>query len=227
VVVVGAGGHARCVIDAIRSRSTMRVAGVVDDDPRLFGTVVRGFRITGDVLSVIEAAAAPRTAPVVAVVGVGGNGDTRPRRHLHHRLLDAGVCVPTVVHAAATVSPSARIATGAQILAAAVVNADASVGEGALVNTGAVVGHDARVGAFAQVAPNATLGGASVVGDGAHVGPGAVVLEARRIGAGALVAAGAVVTRDVAPGSRVFGIPARTLGEFPGSPLPEEGYIPG
>jgi maltose O-acetyltransferase len=41
------------------------------------------------------------------------------------------------------------------------------------------------------------------------VGAGATLLPAVVVGRGALVAAGAVVTRDVAPGTRVMGVPAR------------------
>ena len=50
-----------------------------------------------------------------------------------------------------------------------------------------------------------------VIGEGAHIGAGTVVLEGRTVGDDALVAAGAVVTRDVAPGKRVAGVPARQL----------------
>jgi serine acetyltransferase len=49
------------------------------------------------------------------------------------------------------------------------------------------------------------------VGERAHVGIGAVVIERIEIGSGALVAAGAVVVRDVPPGGRVAGVPARAM----------------
>lgn len=49
-----------------------------------------------------------------------------------------------------------------------------------------------------------------VVEAGAIVGGGAILLPATRVGAHAFVGAGAVVTRDVAAGSQVAGIPART-----------------
>ena len=43
------------------------------------------------------------------------------------------------------------------------------------------------------------------------IGGAAILLPGVTIGAGAIVGAGAVVTRDVAPGTRVVGNPARTI----------------
>ncbi|HEU67991.1 MAG TPA: sugar acetyltransferase, partial [Candidatus Acetothermia bacterium] len=45
------------------------------------------------------------------------------------------------------------------------------------------------------------------------VGVGASVIPGVRIGAWSVVGAGAAVIRDVAPGSTVAGVPARSLGE--------------
>lgn len=47
------------------------------------------------------------------------------------------------------------------------------------------------------------------IGDGAVIGARAIVLPGLTVGAGARVEPGAVVTRDVAPGVRVAGNPAR------------------
>jgi UDP-2-acetamido-3-amino-2,3-dideoxy-glucuronate N-acetyltransferase len=49
-----------------------------------------------------------------------------------------------------------------------------------------------------------------VVEDGATIGSGALVMGGVRVGAGAMVGAGAVVTEDVAAGTTVMGVPART-----------------
>ena len=50
------------------------------------------------------------------------------------------------------------------------------------------------------------------IGDRVFIGANAVVMMGVTIGDGAVVAAGAVVTRDVAPGTVVAGVPARTTG---------------
>ena len=55
------------------------------------------------------------------------------------------------------------------------------------------------------------MAGNSVVERGAFLGLGCLVSDHMRVGAGAVVAAGAVVVRDVAPGARVQGVPARAV----------------
>lgn len=202
IIGLGAGTHAKSVLEAIRSAGAYEVVALVDDDPALAGGELLGVPIT-DALEGHHAA--------YAFLGVGGIGDTGPRRRAAERLLAAGFELPPILHASAAVSPWATLGRGAQVLATVVVNADATVGEGVLINTAAVVEHDCVIGDYAHVAPGATLGGGAAVGAGAHVGMGAVVIEGVTVAEGAFVAAGAVVVADVPAGTRVGGVPARPL----------------
>jgi sugar O-acyltransferase (sialic acid O-acetyltransferase NeuD family) len=207
IVGLGAGTHAKSLLDAIRSSGRFEVVGLVDDDAARTGAELLGFPILGpDALEDLRADGVAN-----AFAGVGGIGDSSARRGVFERLLAAGFELPAIVHDAAVVSPWAQLGRGAQVLAAAVVNAGAELGDDVIINTGAIVEHDCRIGAHAHVAPGARLAGLATVGEGAHVGIGAVVIESIRIGDGALVAAGAVVVRDVPDGARVAGVPAQAL----------------
>ena len=208
IVGLGAGTHAKSLVEAIRSASQFEVAALLDDDESRIGDDVLGFPISAG--AELERYRADGVAD--AFVGVAGIADSSGRRAVFERLAAAGFELPPIVHAAAIVSPWAELGRGAQVLAGAIVNAGARIGDGAIVNTGAIVEHDCEVGAHAHVAPGARLAGLVGIGAGAHVGIGGVVIEAVQVGEGALVGAGAVVLRDVPAGARVAGVPARPLG---------------
>ena len=52
-----------------------------------------------------------------------------------------------------------------------------------------------------------------IIEDDVWIGPNATILKGVRIGRGAFVEAGAMVTRDVPPGVRIMGNPAKVIGK--------------
>jgi sugar O-acyltransferase (sialic acid O-acetyltransferase NeuD family) len=207
IVGLGAGTHAKSVLEAIRSAGRFEVAALVDDDETRAGGELLGFPIVG----AVELGRLHGEGVADAFVGVAGIADTSPREKVFERLVGVGFALPPIVHASAMVSPWAQLGRGAQVLAGAIVNPGAEIGDGAIVNTGAIIEHDCRIGAHAHVAPGARLAGLASVGESAHVGIGAVLIEGVEVGDGALVGAGAVVIRDVPAGTRVAGVPAQPL----------------
>lgn len=208
VVLLGAGGHARVVIELLRAAGGFELDGALDPRRELWGTEVDGVPVLGGDELLPERREAGVTG---AAVALGGARDTSPRRRLYELVLSTGLRPVAAVHPAAIVSPSAIVGDGPTIMASAVVGAAARLGDNVLVNTGAIIEHDCVIAAHAHVATGARLAGGVSVGEGAHVGLGACVNEGVRIGAGATVGSGAVVVRDVQPGAVVAGVPARPL----------------
>lgn len=207
-VILGGGGHARVLIDALAESATPHRLAVVDADAARWGALLLDVPIVGgdDRLAALAAAGATHFA-----IGLGGASDNGPRRLLYGRALELGLSPLAVVHPRATISRWARIGPGAQLLAGAIVNANAALGEGVIVNSGAIVEHDCRIGDFVHVATGARLASGAIVGAGAHIGAGATVRQLVTIGANAVVGAGAVVVSDVAPNQTVAGVPALPL----------------
>jgi len=207
VILIGAGGHARVLLDAL-ALNQVAVLGLTDADRGKHGQLLEGSRVLGDD-SVLERFA-PQTT--LLVNALGSTDTMRPREQAYERLRALGYRFMTVVHPSAVVAKSAQLGEGVQLMAGAIVQPGASVGDNSLVNTGAQLDHDCVVGRHVHLAPGATLSGAVRVGNASHIGTGATVVQGITIGARCLIAAGAVVTADVADADRVAGVPARRIG---------------
>ncbi len=206
LVLVGGGGHASDVLQAIEAANALepmwRVVGILDDgdiDPRRF---------------------AGRSVDQIGTVDDIGSVDARfvlclgwpwARNDMARRVGDRAQAAPPIVHPGADVGVGAELGPGSVVLGNAHVSPLVRVGPHSLVSYVASVGHDCTFGAITSVMPNAAVSGNVTAGDGVLVGTGAVVREGVRIGDRVRIGAGAVVVDDVGDGLTVVGVPARPV----------------
>ena len=204
IVVFGAGGHAKVVIDLLFCLGGYEVR-VVDDDPRKAGAELLGVRVEG---SCEDAAGLVRRGVQEAVIALGDNAR---REEMGLRAAGFGFRLPALVHPRAVVSAHARIGDGTVVFAGGIVAADAVVGRFGIVNHGASVDHDCVLGDAVHIAPGARLAGNVAVGRRSTIGIGARILPGRRVGEGCIVGAAACVVGDIPDGVVVTGVPAKIL----------------
>lgn len=205
VLMVGAGGHARVCLEALRDDPGLHVVGTVSrDGSGIEGLLVEVLGRDEDLRNI-----AAREGATHVFVAIGGNN---ARLAALQRCREVGLHLVNAVSRFAMVSSSAVVGEGVVSLAGSVINAAARIGDGVIVNTTASVDHDCLIGDGVHIGPGAVLAGGVTVGAGAFVGMGARVLPGVSIGANAVVGAGAVVVADVADGVTVVGVPARPLG---------------
>lgn len=202
VVVFGAGGHAKVVIDAIEMEGCYEIAFLADADIALVGKTLLGYPVRSEE----EGFAAQVQGVPDAFVAIGLNA---MRQRIASAATARGFVLARIVHPAAIVARSASLDVGTLVMPGSVINSDAHIGTNVIINTGAIIEHDCRVGDHAHIAPRATLCGGVRIGVGTLVGAGAVILPGVKVGAGATVGAGALVLSDVPEGAKVFGVPAR------------------
>lgn len=205
IVLVGAGGHAKVLIDLISQRDDFEIVGIID--PQLeVGTCFKGI----EVLGADERLPQLRNQGIQNVaIGVGSIKCTKQREKLLTQCQEWGFRLPALIHPRSIVSTDVVIQEGVQVMAGAIVQTDTTLGEGTVLNTGVQVDHDCQIGSHVFLAPGAILSGGVSVGNHAFVGAGAVVIQGVRIGENAVVAAGAVVIEDIEAGVLVKGVPAR------------------
>lgn len=204
VIVLGAGGHAKVLIEALRTSGVI-IQGITDKDVARHGKLLMSIPIIGD----DEMVQRFTTDSILLVNAVGTTRVASQRRELFERFKMRGYCFATVVHASAVVASDTLLGEGAQIMAGAVLQPGVQIGENTIVNTRATIDHDCIVGNHAHISPGAILCGDVSVADNAYLGAGATIIQGIRVGRNSMVAAGAVVVRDVLDGEVVVGVPGR------------------
>ncbi|MFU8803699.1 MAG: NeuD/PglB/VioB family sugar acetyltransferase [Bradymonadaceae bacterium] len=200
VVVYGAGGHARVLIDLIREgRRDLHVVAAVDDSKNRPDRVL-GVPVVGDAS---ELGRLRERGIQYAVLGIGAVTNNALRIELYERLRTHGFIIPNLIHPRAAVEPSVRMGQGNQIFAGAVVSSAAELGNNTIINSGVVVSHDCRIGSHTHLTPGAILAGDVRVGENTVVGMGVTVYLGVEIGRDATIANGVHVMHDIGDGAVV------------------------
>ena len=193
VVVYGASGHAKVVLDILRTaHKELRVEAIVDDSAKLkelFGVPIVG---TSDMLGELHQRGVGN-----AVLGIGSVTNHKARRGLYEKLVHAGFHMPNVIHARADIEPSVKMGAGNQIFAGAVIGSDAEIGDDTIINSGVVVSHDCIIGSHTHLAPGAILAGGVKVGENTLVGMGVTIYLGVSIGSNVTISNGIAIMSDV------------------------------
>jgi len=194
ILIYGAGGHAKSVMEMVRQNKVFVIAGIVDDDIRLTGKRVLDIPILGT-RALLPALIAHNV--ILAANGVGGIVDIGIRVRIYDLLENAGFTFPALVHSRATVEPSAKVGEGAQVFANSYVGSEANLHSKCMINTNAVISHDCEIGSYTHIAPGVLLAGHVHVGEKTLIGMGVTTTIGVKIGSGVRIGNGAIVLADV------------------------------
>ena len=201
LVIFGAGGHAKVVIETCigtrfrpvvclgESRWTNLVGVKVEPEKQAEQWKAQGVQH--------------------AFVAIGNNSI---RERVAAKALAMGFELATIISRQAWVSPTARLDRGTVVMAGAIVQVEAAIGECSIVNTGASVDHECVLGRAVHAAPHSTLCGNVVAGDRVWIGAGSTIIEGTKLADDVFVAAGATVVCDIVEThARCSGVPARIM----------------
>ncbi len=209
MIILGAGGHGRVVLDIVRQENTHNPVGFLDNNTQLHGRRIDGLPVLGSIHQLPDLHSRGIEGAVIAI------GDNGVRRAFGDTVEQAGLSLLNAVHPSAQLATSVSLGKGVVIAAGALVCAHCQIGDFVILNTGCIVDHESMIGTSAHICPGVRLAGHVTIESGTHVGIGATVIQNVRVGFEAIVGAGAVVTHDVAPMSTVVGVPARPIKDAP------------
>ena len=207
ILIVGAGGHARSVIDLALENEEYEVIGCLDPlyPKRCVVEFMEEIAIIGtdDDLQHFYDCGVRKV-----FIAIGAN---KLRDSIFDKAVEIGFEPVNIISKNARISKRAKLGRGISVMAGAVVNVNCIIEDNCIINSNCTIDHDCKIGKSVHIAPGATLSGTVHIGTGAQVGTGASVIEGTAVGEWCFIGCGSAVIKDTEPKKLVYGVPARKI----------------
>jgi len=202
IIIIGAGGHGRVVLDILKNSHQVEVAGFIDADSSLHHKFIDGIEVLGD-FSMLQQCGKHGVAGAIIAIG-----DNRIRNSYAQAVEKTDIGLVNAIHPAATIAGNARIGKNVVIAAGVTICTHVTIADSVICNTGCIIDHESTICRAAHICPGVKLAGHVKIGELAFVGIGSTVVQSVEVGESAVVGAGSVVLRNVPAYSTVVGVPA-------------------
>lgn len=204
LVIIGAGGFGREMVawarQSVQFEREWTIKGLIDDNLR----ALEGKNTPAPLLGTVQ-----DYQPASDEVFICAMGVPVIKKKCCELLIGRGASLTRLIHRTAVLGDNVEMADGVVLCPYTIASANNRLGRGVAVNLHSSLDHDACVGDWSQVNCHCDLTGAVQVGREVFIGSSVSIIPGVKIGDGAYLGAGSVVLRDVPPGAKVFGVPAR------------------
>lgn len=204
VIIIGAGGHTRSIIDALIRQGEYECVGLIEKESMEYPSYM-GIEVIGSDEDLKDLA----QKVDYAFIGIGKNLELREKMAKH--LKGLGYEFATIVDPSAIIACDVEIDEGVFVGKKAIINAGSHVGKHSIINTGAIIEHDCLIEDFVHAAPGVILGGGVHLERKVHLGMGSIVNEGIKIHQGTFIGSGSLVTKDMKAGILAYGSPCKEV----------------
>ena len=202
LIIIGAGGFAKSIIDSI-NYTEVELVGFVDTFKQGYH---QGYPIIANDISEIE-----NLKDYVYFIGVG---DPITRFQFLLLLKEYNLSLINIIDPTALLSRNIELGDGIYIGKLCIVNSDTKLSDGVVVNTRSLIEHGNYIGLCSNISTNVVLNGDVKVGCKTFIGSCTVVNGQITIGDNSTIGSGSVVIRNIPNKVVVAGSPTRLIREI-------------
>lgn len=205
MIIAGAGGHAKEILDIVLQRKDIRNLVFFDNVNKHEPYELLGYKIISSSKDALRYLSTDRRFAL-------GSGGAKARHQLQQLFLQLGGELTSIISETSIISKhNVVLGAGLNVMHFALISADVFIGEGTLINARASIHHDVKIGDYCEIGPASVLLGNVTLGSFTTIGSGAVILPGITIGDNVVIGAGAVVTKNVGSNTVLAGVPAKDI----------------
>lgn len=207
ILIYGASGHAKMIIDVIKKNKSHNIIGFVDTYKPL-GYQLSGYKVIGHLEHLKQLTIDLDIDGIIIAIG---DNFTRQKVVTNIKNILHQIQFVTVIHPTAVLAEDIIIEHGSVIMAKAVINSGAKVGKFCIINTASTLGHDSIMADFSSLASGVTVAGNVKIGVGSAMCLRAIIIQNIEIGNNTVIGAGSLVLKSIGDLKTAFGNPINTI----------------
>ncbi|MGL5126385.1 MAG: acetyltransferase [Fusobacteriaceae bacterium] len=199
LIILGAGGFAKSIIDAI-DESQYKLVGFIDSFKK---GEHQGYKILANSIEEIE-----DKEKYIYFIGIG---DPKSREEYFYNFKKYDLKLANIIDKTSILSRNITMGEGIFIGKRVIVNADTVLEDNVVLNTRSLIEHGNYIGAHTNISTNSVLNGDVKVGSRTFIGSCTVVNGQIKIGNDSIIGSGSIVIRDVEDNVVEAGTPIRFI----------------
>lgn len=207
ILIYGASGHAKMIIDIIHKVKNYKIKGFIDSYKPI-DEIISNYTILGNLDGLPHLIQELNIEGVV--IAVGDNYD-RQTAYSNIKKIAPHLEFVSIIHPSVVIATDVLIEEGTVIMANAIINSSAKTGKLCILNTASSLGHDSIMADFSSLASGVTVAGNVQIGFGSAICLGASIIQNVTIGNHTVVGAASLVLKSIGNLKQVFGSPINTI----------------
>ncbi|MBP7177102.1 MAG: acetyltransferase [Thermoclostridium sp.] len=203
LLIVGAGGMGKEVVDLVLAVDQFEIAGFLDDDPNKKNTLVNQIPVLSDLDQMDKYRAIKHLVIAVANPGV--------KKRIAAIAEKAGFQFPNLIHPSVVFGSGVSLGQGNIICAGSIVSTEVCLQNFITINPQCGIGHESNLHSFSTLYWGVHLGGNAIIGEGCELGTHSCVLQGLKLTDNTILGAGAVAVKSIEQPGTYVGIPARIM----------------
>lgn len=199
LIIIGAGGHTRSLLNLIDT-DNYEISGIYDDSYTTERReLINSYLLVGSINSI------PSDSYVVLSIG-----QNKERKKFFLRFKDQ-ILTDNLIHKNAFIENNVEMGISNQLMANVYINSNVILGDNNIINSNAVLEHEVHIGSHNHVSVGSKICGRVNIGDNCFIGANVVIIDKLHICDNVTIGAGAVVIADIKESGVYAGNPIKRI----------------
>lgn len=203
ILIVGAGGLGKEVVDLINDIGGYEIVGFIDDNVDKKDTVINHIPI----VDTLEHISQYRSVDCVAIA----IADPAVKRKVYEYSMGIDFYYPNLIHPTVILGRDVKMGIGNIIGAYSIISTEVKLHDFVTINPQCGIGHESEIGSFTTLYWNAHIGGNTYILENCELGSQSCVIQGLRVTDNVLLGAGAVVVNNIDCSGTYVGVPVRKI----------------